>query len=57
MNDTKTAFMYVDSRGIPHFNFSEIIPMPKVIPPRQENVPAYQAKSLEAEPSKSDENK
>lgn len=37
MKDTKTAFTHFDDKGLPHFDFSSIIPMPKVIPPKEEN--------------------
>lgn len=34
-NNTQTAFVYFDDRGMPYFDFSKIIPMPKVHPLRQ----------------------
>jgi hypothetical protein len=37
MKNTKTAFTHFDEKGIPHFDFTSIIPMPKVIPPKQDN--------------------
>lgn len=43
MKNTKTALTHFDDKGMPHFDFSSIIPMPKVIPPKQDD--SYPARS------------